>query len=204
MSVMALLLLAGAAPAAHAEDFFSTLFGGGGRPSAPPQQTIQRFFNEAVRPPAPQRTRASSNSGGQGWCVRSCDGRYFPIAGPDNASRAASCHSFCPASDTSMVYGSNIDDAATENGKSYSDLPNAFRYRKEFVAGCTCNGKDPAGLAQVPIDNDPTLRKGDIVAGANGLVTADHDASKRAEMNFSPVSEQVRARIQNAPVLARE
>jgi hypothetical protein len=192
--------VSGVATTARAEDFFSALFGGG-RPAAPPQQMIQRFFGEAPRP-AP-RTRVSS-SGGQAWCVRSCDGRYFPVSGPDNASRAASCHSFCPASETSLVYGSNIDDATTESGKSYADLPNAFRYRKELVAGCTCNGKSPAGLAQIPADGDPTLRKGDIVATANGLMTADRDAAKRSSMNFSPMSEQARARIERLPVVARE
>ncbi len=83
----------------------------------------------------------------------------------DNASRAASCNSFCPASETKLVYGSNIDNAATETGKPYSELPNAFRYRNEMVAGCTCNGKDQIGLAPVKIEDDPTLRKGDIVAG---------------------------------------
>ena len=85
-------------------------------------------------------------AGGQAFCVRTCDGRYFPLAASDNASRAASCNNFCPASDTKVVYGSNIDSAATDNGKPYSELPNAFRYRTEIVAGCTCNGKDPTGL----------------------------------------------------------
>ena len=46
-----------------------------------------------------------------------------------------------------MVYGSTIDNAVTETGKPYSELPNAFRYRNEIVAGCTCNGKDQFGLA---------------------------------------------------------
>ena len=89
------------------------------------------------------------------------------------------CKSFCPASETKVVYGGNIDNAATEDGKSYSALPNAFRYRNEIVAGCTCNGKDPIGLAQVSIDKDPTLRKGDIVAGENGLVVAGRSADRR-------------------------
>ena len=45
-------------------------------------------------------------------------------------------------------------------GKPYSELPNAFRYRNEIVAGCTCNGKDQFGLAPVKIENDPTLAQG--------------------------------------------
>ncbi len=136
--------------------------------------------------------------------MRTCDGRYFPIAGPDNQSRAASCNSFCPASETKLVYGSDIDNAATETGKPYSELPNAFRYRKEIVNGCTCNGKDQVGLAPISVENDPTLRKGDIVAGANGLVVAGRSADKRASMNFTPASEAVQSRYRRVPVVAAE
>jgi hypothetical protein len=143
--------------------------------------------------------------GGQAYCVRTCDGRYFPVSGPDNSSKAAACNNFCPASDTKVVYGSSIDHATTENGKSYSELPNAFRFRNELVAGCTCNGKDQIGLAPVKIENDPTLRKGDIVAGESGLVVANRGADKRgASLNFSPASDSVQARYQRVPVMARE
>ena len=149
--------------------------------------------------------RAPRYGGGQAYCVRTCDGRYFPINASDNQSRAASCNSFCPASDTKIVYGSSIDNAATENGKPYSELPNAFRYRNELVAGCTCNGKDQVGLAKVEIDKDPTLRKGDIVAGEAGLVVANRGADRRgASMNFSPASDKIRARYERVPVVARE
>ena len=137
--------------------------------------------------------------------MRTCDGRYFPVAASDKASRAASCNSFCPASETRVFYGSSIDDAESDNGKSYSELPNAFRYRNEIVSGCTCNGKDQMGLAPVKIEDDPTLRKGDIVAGANGLLVAGRSADRRgAELHFSPASEKVRAKYGNVPVVARE
>ena len=146
---------------------------------------------------------AAYGGGGQAYCVRTCDGRYFPVTASDNASRAASCNSFCPASETQVVYGSNIDNAATENGKLYSELPNAFRYRNELVAGCTCNGKDAIGLAQVKIEDDPTLRKGDIVAGENGLLVAGRSDRRGAALNFSPASDKVRA-YQRVPVVASE
>ena len=147
-----------------------------------------------------------SYGGGTAYCVRGCDGRYFPAQGTDAESKAQSCKSFCPASETSLVYGSEIDDATTESGKSYSDLPNAFRYRNEMVAGCTCNGKDPVGLAQVKVENDPTLRKGDIVASADGLVVASRNANDRRgmAMNFSPLPDSVRARFRQVPVVAKE
>src|SRR5213592_1003271 len=188
-------------PAAQAQDFFSALFGGfgGGRPSAPVIRLP--FWGEGD--PLPRVGYYSSGS--QAYCVRTCDGRYFPVSASDSQSRAAACSSLCPASETRIVYGSNIDNAATENSKPYSELPNAFRYRNELVAGCTCNGKDQIGLAPVRIENDPTLRKGDIVAGADGLMVAGRGADKRgASLNFSPASHQIRSRYQRVPVVARE
>ena len=56
------------------------------------------------------------------------------------------------------------------DGSRYADLDNAFVYRKKLVAGCTCNGRDPFGLARVDVNTDPTLRPGDIVATKTGLV----------------------------------
>lgn len=204
VTVLCLSILA---PSAHAEDFLSALFGafGGGRPPAP---SVPLPFASEGNPLAPQaeaRPRASSSGSTQAYCVRGCDGRYFPVNGSDAQSRAAACSGFCPASETKLVYGSNIDSAATESGKPYSELPNAFRYRNEIVPGCTCNGKDQVGLAPVRIENDPTLRKGDIVAGPAGLMVARGGPDKRgASLNFSPAPEALRARYQQVPVVASE
>ena len=193
------------ASAAQAQDFFSQLFGGFSRPRHQPYIQMP-FGNDDGSIPAPRgEMRSRYSGGGQAYCVRTCDGRYFPATASDNASRAASCNSLCPASETKLFYGSSIDNATAENGKSYSELPNAFRYRNELVNGCTCNGKDQVGLAQVKVENDPTLRKGDIVAGENGLLVAGRSADRRgAELNFSPASEKVRAKYGRVPVVARE
>ncbi|MGX1317217.1 hypothetical protein AB7M17_000670 [Bradyrhizobium sp. USDA 377] len=192
----------GLAPSAHAQDFFSALFGAFG--ARPPQIRTPFPNDDMPRYDAPRQRAAYG--GGSAYCVRGCDGRYFPAQGNDAESKAQSCKSFCPTSETSLVYGSNIDDATTESGKSYSDLPNAFRYRNEIVAGCSCNGKDPVGLAQVKVEDDPTLRKGDIVAGRDGLVVASRNANDRrgVAMNFSPLPDSVRARFRQVPVVAKE
>jgi hypothetical protein len=200
-TVVAVAVIA-AAPNAQAEDFLSALFGAfSGRPS--PQFPIPLpFANDGAGTPNDARP---VGTGGQAYCVRTCDGRYFPISASDGQSRAASCNSFCPASETKVVYGSNINSAATETGKPYSELPNAFRYRNELVAGCTCNGKDQIGLAPVKIENDPTLRRGDIVAGANGLMVSGRGADRRgASLNMSPASPAVRARYERVPVVASD
>jgi Protein of unknown function (DUF2865) len=204
LGVAVLLCASALAPAAQANDFLSALFGafGGGRSNAP---SIPLPFASEGNPFAPQGDARPRVAGGQAYCVRSCDGRYFPISASDNQSRAASCNNFCPASETKVVYGSNIDSAATESGKPYSELPNAFRYRNELVAGCTCNGTDQIGLAPVKIENDPTLRKGDIVAGRDGLMVTGRGADRRgASLNFSPASASVRAKYQRLPIVASE
>ena len=206
MTVLGLVALSGAsalAPAAQAQDFFSALFGGMGRGRAP--YVSLPFANDDGSMPVQRGEARRYGGGGQAFCVRTCDGRYFPVTASDNANRAASCNSFCPASDTTVVYGSSIDNAAAENGKAYSELPNAFRYRNELVAGCTCNGKDQIGLAPVKVEDDPTLRKGDIVAGEGGLFVAGRSSDKRgAALNFSPASDKVRAKYERVPVVARE
>jgi hypothetical protein len=205
-AVAALFALA-SAPPAQAEDFLSALFGAFGvrRPQVPSMPLPFASEGDPLAPQADVRPRAGYASGGPAYCVRTCDGRYFPISSPDNQSRTTMCNSFCPASETKVVYGGNIDNAATETGKRYSELPNAFRYRNEIVAGCTCNGKDQFGLAPVNIENDPTLRKGDLVAGNGGLMVAGRSGDKRGvSLNFSPASRALRVGLERVPVMAAE
>ena len=208
LTFAAIVAVAGlGAETAHAQDFFSALFGA--MTGQAPSRLSMPFANDGYDPnmprPAAPTHRASSGGGGQlAFCVRTCDGRYFPISVGKGQSRAESCNSFCPASETKVFYGSNIDHAASENGKSYSSLANAFRYRNEIVAGCTCNGKDQFGLAKIDVQNDPTLRKGDIVAGNDGLVVAGKVDRRGAALNFSPASAAVKAKFERLPVIASE
>ena len=192
MAVIA-LTLAVAMPAvtpAYAQDFFSTLFGGFVDDSAPSRPSGgEGGFGE-------RRESRGSSGGRQAFCVRSCDGRYFPISATDSASRAATCTNFCPASETTIVYGSAIDQAVSETGRSYSAMPNAFKYRTELVTGCTCNGKDQLGLAPVKVEDDPTLRKGDIVAGAEGLMITTRSDRRGAALGLSPASDAIRAKFE--------
>src|SRR5260221_9503395 len=100
LGAAALLCASALVPAAHAQDFFSALFGGLGR-RAPQPYIPMPFANEDGSIPASRgEMRPRYAGGGQAFCVRTCDGRHFPITASDNASRAASCNSFCPASET--------------------------------------------------------------------------------------------------------
>jgi hypothetical protein len=119
-------------------------------------------------------------------CVRTGDGFYFPVQSHAGVSAAEACHALCPASATRLYSGGAIDNAVASNGSRYADLDTAFLYRKELVAGVTCNGRDHFGLAHVDINTDPTLRPGDIVATKSGLVAFSGMKNKVAD--FAPLS----------------
>lgn len=198
-SVAAALLCAGVAMTpARAQDFFSALFGA----LAPPRAIRPPPPSAADRPPVELRPQVNATA--VTYCVRTCDGFSFPIATAEGESDAALCHSFCPAAETMLFRGSSMDDAASKSGRPYAELPNAFRYRKELVAGCTCNGKDVFGLARIDIADDPTLRKGDIVVGKQGpMVASGRDEDGRIA-KFSPASPALRAKLRRVPIVASE
>jgi hypothetical protein len=122
------------------------------------------------------------------------------------------CQAFCPASASRVFYGSSIDGATSSSGQRYADSENAFAYRKELRADCTCNGRDPAGLAPIDLTLDTSLRPGDVIATTDGLVAYSGvkvGASQTAE--FTPIASypgltaEVRARLGEmkvAPVAA--
>ncbi len=178
----ALVALMALGSPAHAGDFLSSLFGALSPRSAPQMRAMPYESEPASSGSADTGMKnipSRAAAGGGAFCVRTCDGRYFAVPVSGGQSRAATCKSFCPASETKVFTGGNIDSAFSESGKSYSSLPNAFRYRTELVSGCTCNGKDGGGLAKIKIENDPTLRKGDIVAGPGGALLASRGGERR-------------------------
>ncbi len=133
--------------------------------------------------------------------MRTCDGRYFPVVARDGHSGAEACQSFCPATETKVFRGSSIDNASNEQGRLYSAIPNAFRFRTELVDNCTCGGKGPGGLASVKIEDDPTLRRGDIVASADGLMVVG-DRGRNNALKLYPASNSVRAQYKRRPAVA--
>jgi hypothetical protein len=184
------------APAA-AESLFGFLFG------APPARSVPASAT-AYSDPYPQMggTERSTESPAIGpavaYCVRLCDGRFFPIQRSSGADPAQVCSSFCPAAKTKIFSGSGIDHAAARDGSRYADLQNAFAYRERLVPGCSCNGKDSAGLVTTPAADDPTLRVGDIVATNTGFVTYN---GGRRNAEFTPVTGEMRARLANTKII---
>ena len=218
MMLVAVAVLAGplalAPRVASAEDLFGFLFGGGQRQQQRQAPSQANFFADPFgfnQQPAPPPRPVASSGSGPAFCVRTCDGRYFPLA-RGNASPAQMCQAFCPASPTRVFFGGTIDGASSSNGERYAESENAFAFRKALRADCTCNGRDPAGLAPVDLTLDTSLRPGDVIATTTGLVAySGVKVGVNQTAEFTPVASypgltaDVRARLGEmkvAPVAA--
>ncbi len=79
-------------------------------------------------------------------CVRQCDGYYFPISfstTEDMFGRdAALCSQMCPSGNAELFVhenpGGTPESMTSVDGISYTELPNAFQYRRKFDKSCTC------------------------------------------------------------------
>jgi hypothetical protein len=173
---------------ARAESFMDFLFGGGQQ-----RQVLSAKINSYAEPSAPlasatpiaphhpKRVAATSVA----FCVRVCDGRYFPLDHANTATPVETCRAMCSAGKTKLFFGSGIDHAVTSDGGRYVDLQNAYVYRDHLVPNCTCNGKDAFGLASIDPKEDSTLRPGDIVSTKDGLMA--YSGGRGTTHVFTPV-----------------
>jgi hypothetical protein len=104
--------------------------------------------------------------------VRACDGYYFPISYSTVPSRfaddARACQRLCPAAEAELYSfrnpGENMEQAVSVRGQPYTGLPNAFHYRKEIIAGCSCRRPGQSWAdALKNADDSSTLESSDIV-----------------------------------------
>jgi hypothetical protein len=135
-----------------------TLFGGGADPEGP----------------LPPGTIEPSQLGGGGYrtlCVRTCDGYYFPISFSTSQSRFGddeqTCQKLCPATEAVLYShrnpGEDVAQAVSGSGRVYKDLANAFRYRREYVASCSCKQQGQTWAEALGTTRDSTIERGDIV-----------------------------------------
>jgi Protein of unknown function (DUF2865) len=183
-----------------AEGLLDFFFGGGQKHTS----FFTNVFNNNPQPPPPPRPVVASS--GPAFCVRSCDGKYFPLM-RGTASPAQTCQAFCPASPTEVFFGSSIDNAYAASGERYADSENALAYRKALRADCTCNGHNPAGLAAVDLALDYSLHPGDVLATTDGLVAYsgvrvgnDQTPDFTPVASFPGLTPEVRARLSDMKV----
>jgi hypothetical protein len=168
--------------------FFDMLFGGGGS-EAPREETV-------VEPEMdPQSTPRVSTY--RTVCVRTCDGFFFPVsyATTRNAFERdeAICQATCPGSEAKLFAypnpGGRMEQAAGVDGEPYTKLPNAFRYRKEYVSGCSCKPEGMSWAQALAGVDDKTVKKGDIIV----------DEQKAQEMSRPKTPAEAQAQAQAQP-----
>lgn len=119
----------------HQRGFFESLFGITEEPRQPlPQLPVAREDNGD----------GHARGGSQAVCVKTCDGSFFPL-GLSTRRKSASlnemCSALCPGTETAVFTRSpdaEIKSAVSLDGKSYSELPNALRFQKDFTPACSC------------------------------------------------------------------
>jgi len=123
-------------------------------------------------------------------CVRTCDGYYFPISYSTQPQRFAederTCQQMCPAAEVSLYThrnpGEDVSQAISTAGRSYTELPTAFAYRKAFNPSCSCKAAGQTWADALKQLDDQTLERGDIVVNeerARALSRPQTDAQGR-------------------------
>jgi hypothetical protein len=147
-------------------------------------------------------------------CVRTCDGYYFPISYSTVPERFAdddkACHAMCPAAQVSLFTyrnpGEDVAQAISTDGKTYSELPNAFAYRKTYNPNCRCKPAGETWAQALKYLDDQTVENGDIVVDeqrAKQLSQPRTDAQGKpihpTTKNTAPATESSAAPSQSAP-----
>lgn len=141
---------------------FDWLFGGG---TGEEQQEPRRRRFERATPRddrsdeerTPERHKDREEATFKTYCVRLCDGFYFPISSSVHrqgfADDTKRCEQSCPSRSRLFTLRIPRDDKAEMvdlQGHPYRDLPTAFQHLTRYDASCTCRGNpwDEEALAR--------------------------------------------------------
>jgi hypothetical protein len=123
-------------------------------------------------------------------CARTCDGAYFPISFATVPSRfpddEKTCKSLCPGTEANLFAyrnpGEDMNQAVSVSGQPYSAMPNAFRYRNEYVPSCACKAAGQTWSdALKSIDDKATAeQQGDIIVTEESAKKMAQPPSKTA------------------------
>ncbi|MET1415061.1 DUF2865 domain-containing protein [Roseibium sp. HPY-6] len=152
-------------------------------PESKTQQTSARTGDREISSVRSQRKRDAtrprlpSGSAFRTLCVRTCDGYFFPVSFSTGKSQFANdearCSEICPAAPTELyIYrnpGGDQSQMTSLAGIPYADQPFAFRYKSEFVEGCSCRqskqAKTRSAWSEVGTSSGQRLFFADISAG---------------------------------------
>ncbi len=191
-------LISSAPVEGRAEGLFEFLFGPEpGQQAAPqhapsaPNRRARERGGEAVGELRFARPRdgAGGGAGGfatepaaGGYCVRTCDGYFFPLIKSTHATRLQSCEFACPSAQMDIYDGASIETARNRKGQRYTALPHAFAFRDKPGGACACNDPNKSqAYFEKAARNDPTLQSGDIVVESEGALV--YSGSKLVPLN---------------------
>ena len=161
-------------------NFLNSLFGGGDNGMPTPLDTQSGTYRTV--------------------CVRSCDGAYFPISFATVPARFSdderTCKAQCPAQDATLYTyrnpGEDMNSAVSISGQPYTSLANAFKFRTEYNASCSCKAPGQTwGDALKSIDDR-------AAAAQQGDIIVTEERSKRMQQRQAPKAAPAR-KGQNAP-----
>jgi Protein of unknown function (DUF2865) len=121
-------------------------------------------------------------------CVRTCDGYYFPISYSTTPASFPQdeqvCQRMCPAAEVALYSyrnpGEDISQAISTGGRNYTELPNAFAFRKTFNPSCSC--RPPGQTWQQALKHlDDTIEQGDIVVTEEQAKLLSQPADQRGK-----------------------
>ena len=122
---------AGREKPAQAQRLLDSLFRGPCRRPAPPPRSTSYAAQLACSSSAASAAIPHRRNGGalSGFCVRTCDGRFFRCRASGTMSPAEFCRSFCPGRQNPDVLRHENRPRGGADGPRYADLDRAFPYR---------------------------------------------------------------------------
>jgi len=105
------------------------------------------------------KARTNPNMSYRTFCVRECDGFYYPLSEASTPGSFLADETKCQASCSSpakLFYsalpGEDAGEMVALTGERYGEIANAFRYRSEYVEDCACKPKPWSAEAKVMFD----------------------------------------------------
>jgi Protein of unknown function (DUF2865) len=160
---------------------FDTLFGNGPNRSTVPQNNID--IQQGDLPP-PITDEPINNGVIKAICVRTCDGGFFPVSyhyTPDKNDRLIDlCRAQCPNTEVlvfTYAEGQEIDKATGIDGRPYTTLANAGRFKTKYEPSCGCKKPDQSWV-------DALANAEKVLSGGTGT-TGDFIVSPQKALEMS-------------------
>ncbi len=153
--------------------------------------SIFSFFSNEDSDDSSRYTPSYGASAYRTLCVRECDGFYFPISTATSESQFqaddSKCRSQC-AAPAELYYhrtDEDVEQMVSLRGVPYSQTPNAFRNRKVYIRGCSCNPSE--------------YSREEIAKSEEALKTAKRADAKPPGASDAAFARRISQAVQNAP-----